>query len=378
MLAAWLQQLGVKYLVVDKAARPGDAWRARYDSVKSHTASYGDHFPFLKYPSNWPNFLDRDPIANWIEHYCGIMGLNILQNAAVTTIDRDDETGKYSVNVAVQGSQRIFKAHHVVLATGITSNTPNLPDIKQQDTFKGLVYHTSKHKSASKIPDLGNKRVVVIGAASSGHDVAQDFVNHGAKSVSMIQRSRLAVTSTDSIEKFQAKPWGIPGVGTDDADLLTASMSGAIALTLGVGMAQMMSHNDKELLDGLEEAGMALVRGEDGVGILDFQLLKFGHFYIDQGASPMIVDGRIKVFRCAEGVKEFYDDGIILANDTRVEADVVVFATGFKGIDATLEPLLGKEIATAALSWTKTNKETELNGVSNLTCCYGEYDCGTC
>lgn len=34
MLAAWLQQLGVKYLVVDKAARPGDA--GEHDTTRSN------------------------------------------------------------------------------------------------------------------------------------------------------------------------------------------------------------------------------------------------------------------------------------------------------------------------------------------------------
>lgn len=365
MLGAWLKELGINYLIVDRQARPGDTWRSRYDSIKSHTAMYCDHFPFIKYPTNWPTFLKRDPMANWIEHYCDIMELNIIQNAAVTTIDRNAETGKYSIKVNVNGESRIYKANHVVLATGVCDVAPDLPEIKSQESFKGLAYHTANHKSPSQVPDVQNKRVVIVGAASSGHDVAQDFVNAGAKSVSMIQRNRMAVVSPAAIEKFQVPLWNTPGLSTEDADLLGISMPIAIGLTLGVGMGHMMREHDKELLDSLQKAGMALADGADGIGLLDFQLVKFGHFYIDQGACPMILDGRIKIHRCEGGVEEFYENGVVLADGTRVDADVVLFATGFKPMHNSLEPILGSEIATKASTWLKMNHETEL-GVSNL------------
>lgn len=46
-----------------------------------------------------------------------------------------------------------------------------------QEKFKGEMCHTSKFKSAKR---NAGKRVLVIGAGNSGHDIAWDHVNHGA------------------------------------------------------------------------------------------------------------------------------------------------------------------------------------------------------
>ena len=46
-----------------------------------------------------------------------------------------------------------------------------------QEIFKGEMVHTSKFKSAE---ENAGKRVLVIGAGASGHDIAWDHVNHGA------------------------------------------------------------------------------------------------------------------------------------------------------------------------------------------------------
>jgi NADPH-dependent glutamate synthase beta subunit-like oxidoreductase len=46
-----------------------------------------------------------------------------------------------------------------------------------QEKFKGEMVHTSKFKSAKKNAD---KRVLVVGAGVSGHDIAWEHVNHGA------------------------------------------------------------------------------------------------------------------------------------------------------------------------------------------------------
>jgi len=46
-----------------------------------------------------------------------------------------------------------------------------------QDKFKGQVVHTSKFKSAK---ENTGKRVLVVGAGTSGHDIAWGHVHHGA------------------------------------------------------------------------------------------------------------------------------------------------------------------------------------------------------
>jgi NADH dehydrogenase FAD-containing subunit len=109
------------------------------------------------------------------------------------------------------------------------------------------------------------------------------------------------------------------------------------------GATQIIAQHDAELLSKMERSGMAIKRSEDGIGLLHHQLLKGGHFYIDQGACEMIADGKIKVQQSEEGVKGFDQNSVILGDGTRIEADVVVVATGFKPSSYLAETIMGKE-----------------------------------
>ncbi|KAL4910554.1 hypothetical protein BDW74DRAFT_164445 [Aspergillus multicolor] len=340
-LATHLQHLGLNYLVVDKTARPGDSWRARYASIKPHTPIYTDHYPSLIYPSNWPRYLHQEHITRWMGHYGDILGLNVRHDTLAKDIEYDRLTGRYSVTLQSSdgdGVEKTVTAKHLVLTTGLLSDIPAAPSFPGEETFKGEIYHSSAHKSASFIPDIQNKNITIIGAGTSAHDVAQDFVTHGAKSVTMVQRSAIFVTSLESLEQIQVKLWDTPGLSTEDADLLGNSLPTAVVRTLSIGASQIMAALDKEMLDGLERAGMAVKRGEGGDSLVA------GHFYIEQGAAEMIVDGRIRVRHCEGGVGGYYEEGITLAEGAQVESDIVVLATGFERTDKVIERLMPGEI----------------------------------
>ena len=278
-----------------------------------------------------------------MEHYQKVMDLNIELGVTVGKIDYDDSSRQYTVAIkSPDGTERALISRHVVLATGLISDTPVRPEFENESSFAGQIYHSSSHESASLIPDLDAKKVVIIGAGTSGHDIAQDFVKCGAKAVTMIQRGPLFVLSQEAQDKFVLAGWQL--MPTKDADLVGGSFPFPIALTLIVGATQMMAQHDAELLSAMEKAGMAIKRGEDGIGLLHHQLLKGGHFYIDQGACEMIADGRIKIHQSQEGVKGLDQNSVILEDGTRIAADVVVVATGFKPSSVLAESIMGKEL----------------------------------
>ncbi|KAL4811790.1 hypothetical protein BDW67DRAFT_189308 [Aspergillus spinulosporus] len=166
-------------------------------------------------------------------------------------------------SVDLQGKDGIQTVHakHVVLDTELLGAIPNCPTFPGEASFKGQILHNSAHKSAALIPEALNKKITTIWSGTSAHDIAQDFFNHGAKNVTMVQR----------------------GAILEDADFLNHSLAMAVALTLSVGESQMMSANDKDMLDALKRAGMPVKRGH-GDRLVDYQLIKGGHFYADQGA----------------------------------------------------------------------------------------------
>lgn len=277
-----------------------------------------------------------------MEHYQDVMDLNLELGVTVGAVNYDDASYQYSIAIkSKDGIDRVVTCHHLVLATALISDEPDRPDFENESSFTGQIYHSVSHKSASLIPDLGSKEVAIIGAGVSAFDIAQDFVNSGVKKVTIIQRSPLFVFSLEAQEKFVLAGWKMMPI--DDADLAGNSLPFPIALTLVLGATHMMAQHDADLLSGMEKAGLAVKRGEDGIGLLHHQLLKGGHFYLDQGACDMIVDGRIKIKRCQEGIKAFDPMAVILADGTRIEADIAVIATGFKPSPITVQRIMGKK-----------------------------------
>lgn len=302
-----------------------------------------------------------------MEHYQKVMDLNVEFGATVGKIDYNYSSHQYSVAIKSQdGNERVVTSRHLVLATGLIGSDPLHPEFENKSSFAGQIYHSMTHKSASLIPDIGAKKVAIIGAGTSAFDIAQDFVNCGAKEVTIIQRSPMFISSLEAQDKFVFAGWQTMPI--NDADLAGSSFPPPIALTLLVGATQMMAQHDAKLLSGLEKAGLSVKRGEDGIGILHHQLLKSGHFYIDQGACQMIVDGKIKIKRSKEGVKGFDQNAVILADGTIIEANIVVLATGFKRSSDVAERIMGEEFMAKVGKIGELDEEKERIAVSFSFC----------
>ncbi|KAJ6780803.1 hypothetical protein PWT90_04569 [Aphanocladium album] len=359
-LGARLKAMGVRACLIERHGAVGDVWRKRYDSVTLNTPTFSDHYPFLKYPENWPEWLTGSQAADFMEHYARLMDLDVRVNTTVTSVTRKGEC--FQVEAIGPSGVCKFYPEHVVLATGVFGDGPVIPQFPGKDRFKGSIYHSSEHKSANLIPNISEKKIVVIGCSTSGHDISQDFVNSGAKQVTMIQRHPIFTLSTDTWKTLMLGLWNMPGLSTEEADLLGNSLPIAIVRSMSIGLTRTMAELDKEMLDGLRKAGMALLTGENGYGLADHQLILGGHYYIDHGACEMIIDGRIKVRQCDGGVKEISESSVTLDDGTTVDADVIVMATGFEKNVENVRKLLGEDIAAKLEGFGDLDDEQERNG----------------
>jgi putative flavoprotein involved in K+ transport len=105
------------------------------------------------------------------------------------------------------GRRVTLKPKHIVFATG-AYGPPRRIDLPGSDLFQGDLLHSSQYSSGEK---FRGRRVAVIGAASSGHDVCVDLWESGAK-VTMIQRSPTTVVKSDTLmdvgfEIFWRRRW---------------------------------------------------------------------------------------------------------------------------------------------------------------------------
>ncbi|KAJ4358681.1 uncharacterized protein N0V89_003265 [Didymosphaeria variabile] len=386
-VAARLQALNMSVLVVDKNERVGDNWRHRYRTLVTHDPVQYTHMAYLDFPSSWPLFTPKDKLADWFEIYASALELNVWTSTTISAASYSDSDQKWTVTVKRNdGTERTLHPSHVVFCTG-HSGVPLVPSFPGQDTFKGTVYHASQHKDASKHSDkLAGKKVIVVGTGNSGHDIAQNYHLSGAHSVTMLQRrGTYVIQASKGLFMLHKGMYEEGGPPLEDADVFGNSLPNAVQFglspprslqhhiegyilttvvpALNVDLTNRIKEVEKENLDGLAKAGFNVDFGHDGSGIYRKYITRGGGYYIDVGASQLIIDNKIKVVQSPNGIKGFEQDGLVLADGRKLDADIVVLATGYANMRTSVEAAFGKAEAERCKDVWDLDEEGEINAM---------------
>jgi thioredoxin reductase len=338
-VAARLTQLGVDTLVVDKHQRLGDNWRTRYHALVLHNKATVNHLPFMPFPSTWPTYIPKDKLADWMAYYAEAMEINHWMSTEFQGAQWQESTQTWHVRLKRNGTERLVRPRHVVLATGVSA-VPNRTPLEGMEAFAGQVMHTHDYQGAQ--PWLG-KRVVVFGSGTSGHDVAQDLQNHGVE-VCMVQRSP---TMVQNIEPTAQLPYELYDgeLGTDVCDLITVGTPMDMIKAANLRYLKLAQASDMELHEGLRRAGFRLDDGSShGMNWQMLYLTRGGGYYFNVGCSNLIADGQLPVL-ALQDIAHFESDGLRMKDGRHVPADLMVTATGYHGISTMVEQLMGKDIA---------------------------------
>lgn len=342
-LGARLRQLGVPTIVLDKHDRPGDQWRSRYKSLCLHDPIWYDHLPYIKFPDNWPVFTPKDKVGDWLEMYTKVMEINYWTRSEVQKAAYDEATGTWEVKVNRDGEEVTLRPTQLVLATGM-SGKANIPSFPGMESFKGTIQHSSQHEG----PDAWTgKKVVVVGSNNSAHDICAALWEADAD-VTMVQRSSTHIVRSDTLMEIglgalYSEEAVASGMTTEKADMVFASLPYRIMHEFQIPLYDQMKERDAEFYAGLEKAGFDLDWGDDGSGLFMKYLRRGSGYYIDVGASQLIIDGEVKLVKGQ--VERFDETGVVLADGTHLEADLVVMATGYGSMNGWAADLINQEVA---------------------------------
>jgi cation diffusion facilitator CzcD-associated flavoprotein CzcO len=339
ILAARLKQMGIDCLVVEKGARIGDNWRARYHSLTLHNEVWANNMPYLPFPSTWPTFVPKDKLAGWLESYAEFMELNVWTSAELVGARYDEKARQWHATIRRGGDLRELRVPQLVLATGGASGVPHLPDQPGLSSFSGELIHSSAFTTGA--PYRG-RRAIVFGTGNSGHDVAQDLYGNGVD-VTLVQRSPTCVVSLVPSGTMVYALYS-EGPPADDIDLIMAATPYPIFLESSQWLTKKTCAVDKELLDGLHAVGFETDFEPDGTGFYMKYLRHGGGYYINVGCSELIADRKIGLVH-ARDIDTFTEAGLRLTDGSSVDADLVVFATGYENQQEGVRRLLGSEIA---------------------------------
>lgn len=342
-LGARLRQLDVPAIVIDTRDRPGDQWRSRYKSLCLHDPVWYDHLPYIKFPDNWPVFAPKDKIADWLESYTKVMELNYWTRTTATSATWDEAAGTWTVEVERDGEPVTLHPTQLVMATGM-SGKPNLPDFPGTDVFRGDQHHSNKHPG----PDAyAGKKCVVVGSNNSAFDICGALWEAGAD-VTMVQRSSTHIVKSQSLmdiglgDLYSEKALDA-GMTTEKADLTFASLPYRIMHQFQIPAYEAMAERDKDFYERLEAAGFDHDWGDDGSGLFMKYLRRGSGYYIDVGSAELVADGRVAL---AHGqVDHLTETSVVLADGTELEADLVVYATGYGSMNGWVADLVDEETA---------------------------------
>jgi cation diffusion facilitator CzcD-associated flavoprotein CzcO len=302
-----LSDLSIKSVVLDGSDQVGASWRSRYDRLRLNTGRQYSHLPKRPYPKGTPLFPTRDQVVAHLEEHSGERGIELRLGTAVERVVRRTPTGW-----GVVTPDGIIGAAHVVVATGY-AHTPFLPEWPGTESFGGEVLHSSAYRNPAS---FAGKRVVVVGAGSSGMEIAHDLATGGAAKVWLSVRT---------------PPNVMPRLGPlgRSNDVISRPL-----FHLPPGLADAMSRRARLAAFGdLSEFGLPIP--EEGP-FNRAHRLHVAPSIVDPDVIDAFRDGSITV---VDAVTAFEDSSVVLTDRTRLDADAVIAATGYR---TGLEPLVGQ------------------------------------
>ncbi|KAL2855944.1 hypothetical protein BJY01DRAFT_243125 [Aspergillus pseudoustus] len=349
-----LKALGVSYVVIDAIRTVGDNWKTRYDSTRLHTTREFAHLPFGRtFTPEYQEYLTKDDVAKGFVEWADKFDINVWLSTCLENGIWDKVHKRYTLYINHAGKRVTITCRHVVMATGGYGPKRTYPEYDGREIFKGHVIHAEDYKNSH---EWKGQAGVVVGTANTAHDIAEDMVETGMKSVWMIQRGRTFVIPASHFKRYSDRLYNAH-TPTATADRLSYTLPWAITRQIAQALLHPMAAAEPERYDALKKANFKVTQYGDLV--YNLTVRRGGH-YMDVGCSNLISNGMVKVKSDSLPVR-YKPDGLECADGTFIPADVVVFATGFSGtLGEMVEDLFGEEIGTKFGTFWGFNDEGEI------------------
>ena len=170
-MSAHLRDFGIDHLVIEKE-RIAERWRsARWDSLVMNGPAWHDRFPAMVFDDWHPDsFPGKEAVVTYFENFAKKINAPIHCGEEVTNVSqiRDGD-------FIVESNRGLITAQNIVAATG-PFQTPVIPSIIADDCVHQI--HSSGYRKPEQLDDGA---VLVVGAGSSGSQIADELLRAGRK-----------------------------------------------------------------------------------------------------------------------------------------------------------------------------------------------------
>lgn len=331
-----LTEFGHEVTVYDTAPDVGGVWSAtrRYPGLTTQndkgTYAFSDH----PMPADYPEWPSGEQVQAYLESYVERFDLApMLRLSTRVRTAAPAEGGGWTLDTT-RGPAR---ADHLVCANGIFS-TPFVPAYDGAEEFRASGGEILAAGELHDVETVAGRRVVVVGYGKSACDVA-------------VEISRVAASTTVVARELLWKmPRRLQGV-LNYKYLLLGRLGEALFRYRTVSGVERVLHARESAIASAMLASVGAVTVSQ-LGLRELGLVPRGTFadiarstvsLVSEGFFEAVREGSIAVARDAEVTRLEVVDGVrsaVLSDGSRVLADVVVAATGFRQE----VPFLGDEV----------------------------------
>ncbi|WP_222594953.1 flavin-containing monooxygenase [Nocardia ninae] len=188
LLAAYrLAQTGVDFVIYEKNPEVGGTWfENSYPGCRTDVASHLYNYSFAPKP-DWPeHFCTRDVVLNYLRDFANEHGLteHIRFATDVREMAWDDREMVWQLTTRDPDGNETVRHNAVISAVG-QLNRPRLPDIPGRDEFAGPAFHSATWDHSV---DLTGARVAVIGTGASAYQLVPALAGTPAE-ITVFQRN---------------------------------------------------------------------------------------------------------------------------------------------------------------------------------------------
>jgi putative flavoprotein involved in K+ transport len=302
--AAALRAVGVDVAVLERTDEVAASWRTRYDGLRLNTTGWMSTQPgYRASRRRYGEFPSRDAWISYLEDYAAHHRIDVRFGTRARRLEPVDGGWR------IETDRDDLQASFVVIATGF-DHDPDIPDWPGRDGFSGELIHSSAYRNPDPFRD---RDVLVVGPGTTGSEVAGLLSQGGAGRVRVACRTPPNLTTRKIL-------------GT------SINVHGLALERLPLGIADQFGWLSQRIIFGnLDRFG--LPRSPDGIATIMSRRQQAPAY--DSGFVSLLKAGKIEIVAAVTG---FDGADVLLADETRIQPDAVIAATGYR---RGLEPLVG-------------------------------------
>ena len=315
----------LSYTVLERRAQIGGTWDLfRYPGIRSDSDIFTLSFPWEPW-TRPENIADGPDIREYLTQTARKYGIDehIRFNTRVLSADWDSGTDTWTVQTEVDGEPKTYRGRFLFFGTGYYNyDEPYRPEFPGIEQFKGDVVHPQFWPETF---DYTGKRVVVIGSGATAISLIPSL-SETASRVTMLQRSPTYLLSSPRVHPVvqairkalpvRAAYWVVRWFNAGFVMLVYALSR----KTPGVIKWLLRRNAEQNLPQGYPVD----VHFKPRYNPWDQRMC----LILDNDLYSAIADGRAEVL--TDHIDHIDADGIVLRSGERIDADVIVTATGLQ------------------------------------------------